>query len=160
MSWYVLYCRSKYEMKAAATLDKMGIKVYCPVINEVRQWSDRKKVVTRPLFNSYLFVKLKEQDREKVFEVTGIVKYVFWLGKPALVRDKEIEIIKEWLEDGQAEKIEVTGLTPGDRIKIKNGIFKDQEAKILKIGKTSIRLILDSVGCTVSMKIKDATSST
>lgn len=159
MSWYVLYCRSKYEIKAASTLDKMGINVYCPVIKEVRQWSDRKKVITRPLFNSYLFVKLKEQEREKVFEVTGIVKYVYWLGKPALVRDIEIETIKEWLESGRAEKIEVTGLTPGDTIKIKNGIFKDQEAKIMKIGKTSIRLILNNLGCTVTMKMKDVTEN-
>lgn len=155
MSWYVLYCKSKYEIKAASTLDKMGFKVYCPVIKELRQWSDRKKVITIPLFNSYLFVQLKEPEREKVFEVTGIVRYVYWLGKPALVKDKEIDTIKEWLEEGRAEKIEVTGLTPGDMIKIKDGVFKDQEAKILKIGRNSIRLILNNLGCTVTMKIKD-----
>lgn len=155
MSWYVVYCKSKYEIKSATTLEKMGIEVYCPVIKEVRQWSDRKKVVTRPLFNSYLFLKIKEKEREKVFDVTGIVRYVYWLGKPALVKDKEIETIKEWMEEGRAEKIEVAGLTPGDLIKIKNGVFKDHEAKVLDIGKKSIRLVLTNLGCTVSMKIKD-----
>lgn len=155
MSWYVLYCKSKYEIKSAATLDKMGLEVYCPVIKEVRQWSDRKKLITKPLFNSYLFIRLKEKEREKVFDVTGIVRFVYWLGKPALVQDKEVEIIKEWLEGDRAEKIEVTGLTQGDIIKIRNGLFKDQEAKILKIGNTSIRLILNNLGCTVTMKIKE-----
>lgn len=158
MSWYVLYCKSKYEIKSAATLNKMGIEVYCPVLKEVRQWSDRKKVVTRPLFNSYLFVKLKEQEREKVFEVNGIVRYLFWLGKPALVKDKEIETIQEWLEGGRTEKIEVSGLTPGDHLKIKNGLFKDKEARVLDIGKSTMRLILKNLGCTVTVKIKDATS--
>lgn len=154
MSWYVLYCKSRYEAKAANTLDKMGVEVFCPLVKEVRQWSDRRKVITKPLFNSYIFIKIKEQEREKVFEVTGIVRYVYWLGKPAFVSDKEIEIIREWLEEGRMEKIEVTGLTPGDTVKLKAGIFKDQEAKIIDIGKNTMRLILLNLGCTVTVRIK------
>lgn len=136
-------------------MEKMGIQTYCPVIKELRQWSDRKKMVTKPLFNSYVFVKIKEEIREQVFEVTGIVRYVYWLGKPALVHDKEINTIKKWMEDGQTDKIEVTGMSAGDQITIKSGIFKDQEAKILEIGKNKMRLILTSLGCTVTVNLKE-----
>lgn len=159
MSWYVLYSKSRYEIKTANTLEKMGIQVYCPLVKEVRQWSDRKKTITKPLFNSYLFVKLKEHEREKVFEVTGIVRFVYWLGKPALISDKEIDIIRDWLEGGRMEKIEVTGLTPGEIIKINAGVFKDQEAKIIDIGKTKMRLILLKLGCSITVKIKEVMES-
>ncbi|MFO7718857.1 MAG: UpxY family transcription antiterminator [Gillisia sp.] len=159
MSWYVLYSKSRYEIKTANTLEKMGIQVYCPVIKEVRQWSDRKKTITKPLFSSYFFVKLNEHEREKVFEVTGIVRFVYWLGKPALISDKEIETIRDWLEGGQMEKIEVTGLTPGEIIKLNAGVFKDQEAKIIDIGKTKMRLILLALGCTVTVSIKEVMES-
>lgn len=155
MSWYVLYVKSRYEIKSASTLEKMGIQTYCPVIKELRQWSDRKKMVTKPLFNSYVFVKIKEEIREQVFEVTGIVRYVYWLGRPALVHDKEIDTIKKWMEDGQTDKIEVKGMSAGDQITIKSGIFKDQEAKILEIGKNKMRLILTSLGCTVTVNLKE-----
>lgn len=155
MAWYVLYVKSKYEIKAATSLEKMGIEVYCPVIKELRQWSDRKKMVVKPLFNSYVFVKIKEEVREKVFEVTGIVRYVYWLGKPAVVHDKEIKTIQQWIEDGQTEKIEVTGMSRGDMITLRSGIFKDQHAKILEIGKNKMRLILNSLGCTVTVNIKE-----
>ena len=155
MSWYVLYSKSRYEIKTANTLEKLGIQVYCPVIKEVRQWSDRKKTITKPLFSSYLFVKLNEHEREKVFEATGIVRFVYWLGKPALISDKEIETIRVWLEGGRMEKIEVTGLTPGEIIKLNAGVFKDQEAKIIDIGKTKMRLILLKLGCSVTVSIKE-----
>ncbi|CAM4102934.1 UpxY family transcription antiterminator [Gillisia limnaea] len=158
MAWYVLYVKSKYEIKAATTLEKMGIEVYCPVIKEMRQWSDRKKMVTKPLFSSYLFIKIQEQNREKVFDVTGIVRYVYWLGKPAMVHDEEIETIREWVESGTTEKIVVEGLSPGDRIKLKSGVFKDQEAKIIDIGKNTMRLILVDIGFTVTVKLKEIQS--
>lgn len=155
MGWYVLYVKSKYEIKAATALEKMGIEVYCPVIKELRQWSDRKKMVTKPLFSSYLFIRIQEQYRELVFEVTGIMRYVYWLGKPAMVKDIEIEIIKDWLEGGRTEKIEVEGLQPGDRIKLNSGVFKDKDARIVYISKKNMRLILEDLGFTVTVKLKE-----
>ncbi|WP_026839424.1 UpxY family transcription antiterminator [Gillisia sp. JM1] len=158
MAWYVLYVKSNYEIKAATTLEKMGIEVYCPVIKEVRQWSDRKKIVSKPLFSSYLFIKIQESNRDMVFEVTGIVRYVYWLGKPAMAQDLEIDTIKEWLESGSTEKIIAEGLHPGDRIKLKSGVFKDKEAKIIDVGKNTLRLILVDIGFTVTVKLKEIQS--
>lgn len=159
MGWYVLYVKSRYELKVAEALEKMGIQTYCPVVKELRQWSDRKKMVVKPLFNSYVFIKIREEIRENVFVVSGIVRYVYWLGKPAMVHDREIETIKQWINDGQTEKIEVTGMSPGDMITFRSGIFKDQNAKILEIGKNKMRLLLNSLGCTVTVKIKDYSES-
>ena len=156
MNWYALYTKPRWERKVAAELEEKGIESYCPVTTEVRQWSDRKKKVTSPLFKSYVFVRLKDKERAKVFDVPGVVQYIFWLGKPAIIRDREIEIIREWLEDDRVEEVEVDHLTPGDKITISNGSFKGQEAIISEISKKRIRLILRSLDCVVNVRVSEA----
>ena len=153
--WYVLYTKPKAELKVAETLKQIQVEVYCPTITEVRQWTDRKKKVTVPLFRSYVFVRLKEMDRYKVFEVPGVVKYLYWLGRPALVRDAEIEIIEKWLNGDELEEVSVSHLSPGDRVIISSGAFKDEEAVVQEVGTKRIKLILLSLGCTVSAMTRE-----
>lgn len=133
----------------------MGIEVYCPVITTVRQWSDRKKKVTAPLFTSYIFVRLKEKDRNQVFAANGVVRYLFWLGKPAIVRDQEIETIERWLNNDQYEDIEVRSFTPGERVEIQSGPMKGQKGVVKEVGRKEIRLVLESLGYVVTTKIRE-----
>ena len=156
MNWYALYTKPRWEKKVALELEKQDIETYCPQITEVRQWSDRKKKVTTPLFKSYVFVHLAEKDRAKVFDTPGVVQYLFWLNKPAIVRDEEIDTIKSWLEDERVEDVEVGHLTPGDKLIIANGSFKGKEAIVQKIGKKRMKLILKSLGLVVNVRVSDA----
>jgi transcription antitermination factor NusG len=133
----------------------MGIDAYCPMVSEVKQWSDRKKKVDTPLFTCYVFVKLKEKEREQVFQVTGVVRYLFWLGKPAIVREEEIQTIRNWVEDDNMLEIAVADFSPGDRMIMPNGVLKDQEVLIKDVGKNKIRLVLLGLGCTVTVKIRE-----
>ena len=118
MDWKVLYVKPRNEKKVATLLENLGVTVYCPLVTEVRQWSDRKKKVQVPLLNSYVFVQIEEKERELVFQVPGVVRYLFWLQKPAIVRDSEIQLMKDWLT-GENVKAEVEQLQPGDKMKIK-----------------------------------------
>ncbi|QXP50766.1 UpxY family transcription antiterminator [Cellulophaga sp. HaHa_2_1] len=155
MNWYVVYVQSKKEKKVADVLQQMQIEVYCPLIKEVRQWSDRKKTIESPLFKSYVFVRLHDKDRSNVFSVPGVVRYLFWLGQPAIVRDEEISTIKKWLEDDTIEEITLHKLLPGDEILIKNGLLKDKKAIIQEIGKKRMRLALPGLNIIINAKIKD-----
>lgn len=155
MPWYVLYTKPKSEKKVADTLEKMGVEVYCPLRTEVRQWSDRKKKIRVPLFTSYVFVNLLEHERDQVFEVPGAVRYLFWLRKPAVVKDQEIKTIKKWLDEGNIEEISISHLSPGDKVVITSGNFKEQEAIIRHVDKKRVRLILPSMDCTVNVKVAD-----
>ena len=139
----------------AHELERQGVEVYCPLIKEVRQWSDRKKKVINPLFKSYVFVKLPEKERNQVFDVPGVVRYLFWLGKPAVIREEEIDTIKEWLLDERVESVEVHDLNPGDEMTIPRGSFKGQKAVISKVEKNRLQLILRELGATVHVKIND-----
>ena len=151
-----MYTKPRNELKVAQDLTKAGIENYCPTIVEVKQWSDRKKKIISPLFKSYVFVKIANAKRDLVFEVPGIVRYLFWLGKPARVKEEEIGVIRNWLESDELTDPEIDHLSPGDHITIANGNFKGQEAIISKIGKKRLRLILKTMGFVVNVKISEA----
>jgi transcriptional antiterminator RfaH len=145
MPWYALYTVSRQEKKVATRLAEIGIEVYCPTIIQERQWSDRKKKVEVPLLSSYVFVKLEAQDRELVFQVSGIVRYLYWLGQPAIIKDKEIEVLQTWLQD-KVVSFEVVGIQPGSLYEIPAGPFIGQKGIVEKVGKNQIVLILHELG--------------
>ena len=155
MNWYALYTKPRWEKKVAKRLEEEGIETYCPQVTEIRQWSDRKKKITTPLFKSYVFVHLEEKQRAKVFDVPGVVQYLFWLGKPAVVRDEEISTIKSWLEDERVEQFEVSHLSPGDRLTIANGSFKGKQAIVQKVGNKRLKLVLKNLGLVVNVRVSD-----
>jgi transcription antitermination factor NusG len=154
MNWYVVYTKPKWEKKVAEKLQQIGIECYCPLITQVKQWSDRKKKVEVPLFNSYVFVQLHEKDRNSVFQIAGIVRYLFWLGKPAIVRDEEIDIIKKNLKASNVSEISVTPMQVGDRIKLDSGAFSNQDAIVQEVSNTHYILVLESLGCVLKIKYK------
>jgi transcriptional antiterminator RfaH len=154
MNWYVVYTKPKWEKKVAEQLGKLGIDCYCPLTTVVRQWSDRKKKVEVPLFNSYVFVQLEEKDRNLVFQSVGVVRYLFWLGKPAIVRDEEINTIKSWLTAPDQYDISVAGFQVGDKITLDSGPFIAQSAIVQEVKNTHYVLVLESMGCTLKMNLK------
>lgn len=153
MNWYVVYTKPKWEKKVAEQLTQRGVECYCPLITQVRQWSDRKKKVVVPLFNSYVFVQIAEADRNLVFQSAGVVRYLFWLGKPAIVQEEEINTIKKWLATPNEFEISVTSLQIGDRITLESGPFKSQQAIVQEVNKTNYVLVLESLGCVLRMKM-------
>ncbi|WP_149273563.1 UpxY family transcription antiterminator [Pareuzebyella sediminis] len=155
MTWYVLYVKPKQEKKVAQNLKNIGVEVFCPMITEIRQWSDRKKKVELPLFKSYVFVRLPSTDRQVVFDVPGIVRYLFWLGQPAVVRDEEIQTIRQWLQDDRIDTLELSRLVPGKEIKIKKGPLINQKVVVKEISSKRLSMILKPLGIIVTAKIKD-----
>jgi len=150
MSWLVLCIKPQNEKKAAAQLAQLGITVYCPLVTQIRQWSDLKKKIETPLIPSCVFVKLEEKERELVFQVHGVVRYLFWLGKPAVVRDEEIETLQEWLKHDELDA-QVIGLQPGDKMEISKGPFKGKEGIVQKVSKNSVQLLLLELGMKITL---------
>ena len=154
MNWYVVYTKPKWEKKVAEQLTKNGIECYCPLITQIRQWSDRKKKVQVPLFNSYVFVHLAESERNSVFQSAGVVRYLFWLGKPAIVREEEISVIKKWLNTEDNADLVLESYKIGDSILLDSGPFSTQKAIVQEVNNTHYILVLESLGCVLKMKIK------
>ena len=91
--WHVIYTKSKWEKKVEGLLLKSGIESWCPVQKKERQWSDRKKIIEEPLFRSYVFVKIEKEEHSKVLGTIGVVNFLYFEKKPAIIRDNEIETI-------------------------------------------------------------------
>lgn len=153
MPWYVLYTKPRQEKKVADSLNAIGIEAYCPLVTVVKQWSDRKKKVQIPLINSYVFVNIEEHQREEVFKVSGIVRYLFWLGKPAVVRAIEIEALKQSLE-GIVAFFEVSAIQKDTIYKIPEGPFQGFEGIVKNINATTIQLLLVDLGFFITLTRK------
>lgn len=147
MNWYVVYTKPKWEKKVAERLNEIGVIAYCPLVTKTSQWSDRKKIISVPLFNSYIFVQIEEKNRNKVFEIPGVVRYLFWLGKPASVRNSEIETIQKWLSSPNEFEITLDKWKKGDKIILDSGPFISQSAIIQEAKQNHYILILESLGC-------------
>ena len=149
--WFVVYTKSQQELKVAAQLSAMGITNYCPTITLVKQYSDRKKKVTRPLLSSYVMVKLGDKERNKVFACSGIVCYLFFLGKPAVVPASDINLMQNHL-NGVYNDIKGTTLSVGDSHTITEGPFSGVSGRVVETDNTKVKLELVSLGMSITLK--------
>lgn len=150
-NWYILYTKSRCEKKVALTLTNYKIENYCPLNCSIRQWSDRKKKIYEPLFPSYVFIKTSEELLYKSKECTSnIVNFVYWLGKPAIISESEIENIKNFLNNYMNVKIEKSKVKINDRVKILSGSLMNMEGNIKAITNNKVKLYLPSLGYIVT----------
>jgi transcription antitermination factor NusG len=154
MNWYVLYTKSRCEKAVSSKLAHLGIDVYCPLLKRKKLWSDRWKWVEEPLFRSYCFVNIKDQDRDKVFSVPGAVRYVYHCGKPATIREKEMDLLKSWLMQYDHDSIEASNLNVNDRIRIRSGALMDKEAEVLERKGNYALLLLEDLGLQVKVDLR------
>ena len=150
-NWFVLYTKPKQELRVVDELSKIGINSYCPTVKIIKQYSDRKKKIEKPLIPSYIMVYIEESKRKLVFSIPGIVRYLFWLGKPAIVHQNEIDIMKKHLE-GVYSSISISKLIIGQLYKISEGPLAGNTGKIVEMKKNKVKLELASLGMTVILK--------
>ena len=151
MSWNVIYTKSRSEKKVEERLKNIGIEAYCPVRTEVKFWSDRKKSILVPVLPSMVLVKIEKNKRNQVFDIPGVVRYMFWLKKHAVVRDSEVDSLKLLLESNNIIEQNVASYNVGDEIKISS--FEDQLGIIKKISKNQIWVVLKQLGYVIKLKI-------
>ncbi len=147
MPWYALYTKPRNEKKLSLRLQEKGIEVYCPLQESIRQWSDRKKKISEPVFVSYVFVHMQNYAKERiaVLETPGAVNFLHWLSKPAIVKDDEIEAIKDFLSNYKNVKFS-NDLKIGDEVYINEGPLKEQEGRLIRLSGRKAVLYLKSLG--------------
>jgi transcription antitermination factor NusG len=146
--WYAVYTRPRWEKKLASVLQEKGIECYCPLNKVTRQWSDRRKVVLEPLFKGYLFVRVAEADLWVVKDFDGILNYVYWEGKPAVIRDLEIEQVRRFLQE--FEEVEVHDIRKSGRVMVKQGVMMHYEGIVLEIRGKQAFVRIDYMGLELS----------
>jgi transcription antitermination factor NusG len=145
--WYVVYTKPRWEKKVASNLLALGVEHYCPLNRVHKQWSDRIKVVKEPLFKGYVFLSPdEEKDKWDIKKVDGIINYVHWLGKPAIVKQREIKIIQQFLNEFDDVTVEHELVKKNERVLVKNGLMMNYKGLVLEVIDNKAKVQIESMG--------------
>ena len=146
LRWYALYVRSRWEKKVSELLDVKQIENYCPVQRLEKHWSDRKKVILEPLFKSYVLVRLAPKAHIPVLQTDGVIGFVTFQGKPAVIRDEEIDIVKQFLQDHEHIQVERIDVNVNDEVTIIHGPLMQQTGQVMEVNNRMVKVMLPSLG--------------
>jgi transcription antitermination factor NusG len=144
--WFAIYTRPRWEKKVHNLLIQKGIESYCPLNKVRRKWSDRIKLVEEPLFKSYVFVKTDEEGRTPIRMTDGVVNFVYWNGKPAVIKEKEIQTIKKFLDEYENVELIKVDIKPDEKVRILSGPLMDKEGRVLEVKNKTAKVLIDSLG--------------
>jgi transcriptional antiterminator RfaH len=145
--WFPVYTRARAEKKVQTWLVKHGIECYLPLKKVLRQWSDRKKWISAPLFSSYVFVKIDMIEYNEVLNTPGVARFVWFEGKPIPINEKQITTIRLLLEgDVDLEAVDEQFLQ-GDLVTIDYGPMKGVSGELIDYrGKKRILIRINEIG--------------
>ncbi|ATP56301.1 hypothetical protein CPT03_07360 [Pedobacter ginsengisoli] len=150
-NWYIVYTFPNLEKKIYNELTKKNIKAYLPLQNVIRQWSDRKKEIKIPMFPNYVFINSTERERFNLLKIGGVLKFITFEGKPAVVSEDEISSIMKF--ETMVFEIE-TNLVSGDEVIIVDGPFTGLQGRLfLKRGKERLGVHLSSINQSLSVEV-------
>lgn len=155
-NWYAFYTRARAEKQLYNRLTEREYEVFLPLITRIKLWSDRKKKVKEPLIRSYVFVRVTEPKIVSVLQTPGTVGVLKYLGKPAIVRDHEIENLRI-LVNGNPDAIGVVEgekLEKGEAIEVISGPFTGLSAQYIRMqGKFRAIVKIKTLGTVLSVDI-------
>lgn len=133
-----------------------GYEVYLPLKRELRQWSDRKKMVEVPLINSYIFVRFVENERKAIYEVNGVVGFVNDMGKPAVISEREMENMRRAVDSKADFEVKQGVLHVGEAVRITSGPLAGVEGHISEIkGDRKLHITISEIGYTLIIDIRN-----
>jgi transcription antitermination factor NusG len=130
--WYLLYTAPRAEKKVNLELIKRGFETFLPLQLKLVQWSDRKKKVETPLFNSYLFINTSISNYYEILNVTGVVKFVKFQNQPVELTESQIGLIKLMVANyDDLEAVEEV-FEQGEAVKIIAGPLQNQIGELIE----------------------------
>ena len=148
-NWYAVYTKPKCEKKVAALLTKKKIENFCPLNCKQIRHSRKSKLLYEPLFSSYVFANIGESDVSLFKQVENVVSLLYWKGRPAIIKNEEIEAIKEFTTDHQDIKLERAKVNVNDEARNVDDSSYTMDGKILMIKNRSVKVNLPSLGFTM-----------
>jgi transcriptional antiterminator NusG len=151
--WLALYTRPRWEKKVVKLLNNKSVENYCPLNKVERKWADRKKIILEPLMASYVFVHAQESEYVMIKETDGVLNLVHWLGKPAIIKDSEIESLRMFLNDYSNVSLEKINVNINDDVKIIYGPLVSREGKVVEVQYNYVKIFLPSLGYSLHAQV-------
>ena len=145
-SWYVVHTRPGREKRVAEILGRKKIENYCPCNKITRHQNDGKKIVHEPVFRSYAFVRIFEHEIPGLQDTHGVISFVYWLNRPVVIHDSEIETIKDFLNKYANVKLEKTEVHANGAARAIDGRFADGDENVPAMKNGIAKVLLPSLG--------------
>ena len=152
--WFIFYCNSRAEKKAHQILTEENYNVYLPLITEIHQWSDRKKKVQVPMFRGYIFVNCLLNQIHRIIQINHIVAPVKIGDEFAVLRLKDIELLRKIEEHGIQATAEQIRIQKGDSVGIKSGPLKGYNGIcIQELGQNYVFIAIEAIDHYIKIKV-------
>ena len=132
--WYALYTRPRAEKQVYERLVENDIETFLPLIKTFRQWSDRRKLIEKPLLSSYIFVRTSKLEFPKVYKTNGVVKFVTFEGQPASIPQNQIDNLRLLINSDADIEISSEKFAPGDSVEVVTGALSGLTGELIKVG--------------------------
>ncbi len=154
MKWYAVYTKPRCERKVAEILSRKKIENYCPLNRIERYWSGSKKFIEEPLFSNYLFVRGIEMQHTQLKKIHGVVNLVYWLGKPVVVTDLEIETLRRFLNDHINLTVEKTAIDLYNLESKRHDPLSELDIRVISAKNKKVYVNLSSIGYRITAEIE------
>lgn len=104
------------------------------------------KTIEEPLFKSYVFVRVVDAARTMVRMTDGVINFVYWNGKPAIIKDREISTVKRFLDEHENVTLQRIEIGVNQRVKVIAGPMMDSEGQVLEVKKKTVKVAINSLG--------------
>ena len=132
--WFAIYTRPRAEKQVYKRLEEEEIETFLPLLRIYRKWSDRKKLVEKPLLSSYVFVRTNSNDFPKVYKIQGVVKFVTFEGVPASIPQKQIDNLRLLINSDAEIEISSEKFAPGDNVEVVSGSLVGLTGELINTG--------------------------
>jgi transcriptional antiterminator RfaH len=152
--WYALYTRPRAEKLVYSRLVEEGIETFLPLQKTYRMWSDRKKLVEKPLLTSYIFVKTTRKRFPVVYKTIGVVKFVSFEGQPVSIPQKQIDNLRLLINSDTEIEVTSEKFEQGDNVEVINGALIGLTGELIRIGsKNRVVVRIDRLDQNLILKI-------
>ncbi|HCZ37171.1 MAG TPA: antitermination protein NusG [Cytophagales bacterium] len=153
--WFVFYTKSRQEKKVRQLVERKGYEVYLPTQKVIKQWSDRKKKVEVPLFNSYLFIFTTESLIQEILQTPGVAWVIRNNGRPAILHDREYKAIQRFLETGLTiEVLSAVSVEEGNRVEVADGPLRGAIGYVAAKNPGKFMVLLEGIGQSIHVEIE------
>ena len=152
--WYAIYTHPRAEKQVNQRLLEDGVETFLPLQKTFRVWSDRRKLIDKPLLPSYLFVKTRTKFFYQIYKTHGVVRFVSFEGKPVAIPQKQIDNLRLLVDSDADVEVSSENFAQGDNVEVTSGSLAGLTGELIKIGrKNRVIIRIDRLDQNLILKI-------
>lgn len=155
--WYALYTKPRAEKLVYQRLVEINVETFLPLQKTIRIWSDRKKLIEKPLLSSYVFVRTNYKSFPVIYKTSGVVKFISFEGQPVSIPQKQIDNLRLIINSDAEVEVTSEKFAPGDNVEVVNGSLIGLTGELVKIGNNNRVIVrIDRLDQNLILKIPRA----